>query len=169
MKNYFNNLMQNLKKQNPKASWLNLSAGIFMLIVTSAFAYNYFNKVTEEDFRTFSGLGGSGSEVVFNAADIVSQNNVLGEQKQNVSLDVPADERNIEFFEALTTAQLESIGVYKSEDEKFKTKAQKSEGLWQVALRVCNDGESYRVLAAENGLGVWQSLELHQELAVICL
>jgi len=42
------------------------------------------------------------------------------------------------------------------------------EGLWQVAERVCGDGELYNRVAAENNLTVWSALSEGQELTVSC-
>jgi len=45
---------------------------------------------------------------------------------------------------------------------------QAGEGLWQVAERVCGDGEMYNLIAAENGLSVWSEISEGQELTVSC-
>ena len=42
------------------------------------------------------------------------------------------------------------------------------EGLWQIAERVCGDGELYNEVAAENGLSVWAQIAVGQELTVSC-
>lgn len=42
------------------------------------------------------------------------------------------------------------------------------EGLWQVALRVCGNGELYNRVAEENGLTIWSKLETGQKLTVTC-
>ncbi|MBI2620693.1 hypothetical protein HYW61_00515 [candidate division WWE3 bacterium] len=42
------------------------------------------------------------------------------------------------------------------------------EGLWQVAERVCGDGEAYNYLAFVNGLSVLSDLSAGQELKVSC-
>ena len=48
------------------------------------------------------------------------------------------------------------------------TMVQKGEGLWHVAQRVCGDGEKYNVLAAANGLNVWEGLREGMTLKVVC-
>lgn len=45
---------------------------------------------------------------------------------------------------------------------------QRGEGLWQVAERVCGDGEFYNEIAEENGLSAQASLETGQVLKVNC-
>ena len=45
---------------------------------------------------------------------------------------------------------------------------QEGEGLWQVAERVCGDGELYNKVAEENGFSVWSELNAGQELKVTC-
>lgn len=42
------------------------------------------------------------------------------------------------------------------------------EGLWNVAERVCGDGEAYNVLAEANGLTIWSAVAVGQELTVVC-
>ncbi len=46
---------------------------------------------------------------------------------------------------------------------------QSSEGLWQVAERVCGDGEKYNKIAEQNGLTIWSTLGDGQALKVNCI
>lgn len=45
---------------------------------------------------------------------------------------------------------------------------EQSEGLWQVADRVCEDGELYDEIARENNIQLWEPLFVGQELKVTC-
>lgn len=45
---------------------------------------------------------------------------------------------------------------------------QSSEGLWQVAERICGDGEKYNKIADQNDLTVWSTLSDGQTLKVNC-
>lgn len=45
---------------------------------------------------------------------------------------------------------------------------EEGEGLWNVAERVCGDGEAYNVLAEANGLTIWSPVVVGQELVVAC-
>ena len=45
---------------------------------------------------------------------------------------------------------------------------QSSEGLWQVAERVCGDGEKYNIIAEQNGLTIWSVLSDGQTLKANC-
>lgn len=49
-----------------------------------------------------------------------------------------------------------------------QTTVQAGEGLWQVAERVCNDGEAYIHIASENGLSVWDPVFEGQVLYINC-
>ena len=42
------------------------------------------------------------------------------------------------------------------------------EGLWQVAQRVCGDGEAYNYLADANGMTIWSAVHVGQKLKVAC-
>jgi len=44
----------------------------------------------------------------------------------------------------------------------------KKERALAVAQRVCGDGEKYNVLAAANGLNVWDELNEGMTLKVVC-
>ncbi len=46
---------------------------------------------------------------------------------------------------------------------------QLGEGLWQVAERVCGDGEKYNKIAEQNGLTIWSTLGDGQILKVDCI
>ena len=43
-----------------------------------------------------------------------------------------------------------------------------NEGLWQVAERVCGDGEKYNMIAEQNGLTIWSTLSDGETLKVNC-
>lgn len=43
-----------------------------------------------------------------------------------------------------------------------------NEGLWQVAERVCGDGEKYNVIAEQNDLTIWSTLSDGQTLKATC-
>ncbi len=49
-----------------------------------------------------------------------------------------------------------------------ETTVNAGEGLWQVAERVCGDGEKYVALAQGNGLTEWSELYTGQVLKIIC-
>ena len=49
-----------------------------------------------------------------------------------------------------------------------ETTVTEGEGLWQVAERVCGDGEKYVELANGNGLTEWSELHTGQVLKVVC-
>jgi len=53
-------------------------------------------------------------------------------------------------------------------DEEGNVIVQKGEGLWQVAERVCGDGELYNFVALENNISHWALLEQGQRLKVSC-
>ncbi|MBT6401535.1 hypothetical protein HN803_01415 [candidate division WWE3 bacterium] len=42
------------------------------------------------------------------------------------------------------------------------------EGLWNVAERVCGNGEAYNVLAEANELTIWSPVTVGQELVIAC-
>ncbi len=51
---------------------------------------------------------------------------------------------------------------------KDEVVVQAGEGLWHVAKRVCNNGELYNKVAAENNLSIWANLSQGQVLKVTC-
>lgn len=48
------------------------------------------------------------------------------------------------------------------------TTVEKGEGLWQVAQRICGDGEKYNLIAQANNLNVWEGLIEGMTLKVVC-
>lgn len=59
-------------------------------------------------------------------------------------------------------------GVVMNEDNTPVTTVQSGEGLWNVAERVCGNGEAYNILANANGLTIYSSVSVGQELKVVC-
>ena len=57
-----------------------------------------------------------------------------------------------------------------AEGTSMKNKAEvlSGEGLWQVAERICGDGEKYNYLALANNLNLWSEVKAGQVLIVDC-
>lgn len=62
----------------------------------------------------------------------------------------------------------EMDGQNVTEGQRSMITVEQGEGLWQIAERVCGDGELYNEIAEENGLNMWAGLETGQQLTVSC-
>lgn len=160
MKEKLNKFMENLKKQNPNASWANLLTGIAVLVMVAVFSYAYFSRsktqnVTIDDSKLLEqvtkGEESKGEEQKEEKQESKDQGagTSTGQEKQG-------DEQKAEPGEKGAEVSAETTVV------------QKGEGLWHVAQRVCGDGEKYNILAAANGLSVWDELNEGMTLKVVC-
>ncbi|OGC56320.1 hypothetical protein A3H26_01875 [candidate division WWE3 bacterium RIFCSPLOWO2_12_FULL_36_10] len=52
--------------------------------------------------------------------------------------------------------------------QAIKVEVLSGEGLWQVAERVCGDGEKYNYMALANNLNLWSEIKSGQSLVVDC-
>jgi hypothetical protein len=158
IKERLNKIMATIKKQNPNANWANLLTGVAVLVMVAVFSYAYFTK-------------SKGGNVVIDDSNLVKQ--ITNEGPANSIEENNADETTGN--EAATPGPNDTSGEIPAEPgEKGAapvgdtTVVQKGEGLWQVAQRVCGDGEKYNVLAAANGLNVWEGLAEGMTLKVVC-
>ena len=79
------------------------------------------------------------------------------------------DQKNIEQKDNNKTLDGETpktSGENKAKENETTVNA--GEGLWQVAERVCDDGERYVALARGNGLTEWSELYTGQVLKIVC-
>lgn len=144
--------MEKIKKQNPNANWANLLTGVAVLVMVAVFSYAYFSRPksnTTVDLNRPTGevSGGNTTNEVGGGA----QGNDGNTGSVETTPEVPAEPG--EKGAAVTSGT---------------TVVQKGEGLWQVAQRVCGDGEKYNILANANGLSVWEGLREGMTLKVVC-
>ncbi len=155
-----NKFMENLKKQNPNANWANLLTGAAVLVMVAVFSYAYFTKsqtgnVVIDDSNLVKEVTKGSEKPLEEGAKVETG------QPADVAVDVGGSvDRGVE-----TPAE---IGEKGSATASGTTVVQKGEGLWHVAQRVCGDGEKYNVLAAANGLNVWEDLNEGMTLKVVC-
>lgn len=143
--------MEKIKKQNPDANWANLLTGVAVLVMVAVFSYAYFtkskvNNVSVDLTKTLEevekeGTANKDGDKEDTSADVVD----------DTMPDIPAD-----------------AGEKGSSEQTETAVVQKGEGLWQVAQRVCGDGEKYNILANANGLNVWEGLAEGMTLKVVC-
>lgn len=138
MMDKLNKFMKTLKKQNPNANWANLLTGVAVLMMVAVFSYAYFTR-------------SKGNNVA------VDLNSALEEAAVNTG------------GSPLVVEQTPTTSEVTPETPVGETTTvQKGEGLWQVAQRVCGDGEKYNILANANGLSVWEGLVDGMTLKVVC-
>lgn len=127
---YLSNIMNELKSQNPMATWKNVFLGfaVVMLVVVSSLIY--FNKL--------------------------ASNTVATDATKQIEVEKPQIPENT------------PLNVEKEEVEEEFTTVLEGEGLWNVAERVCKDGEKYVVLAQANGLDSEAAVTPGQKLLVKC-
>lgn len=78
----------------------------------------------------------------------------------------PPGERSDILSEILNTN--ENIELVEEEVFGATVVVEDGEGLWNVAERVCGDGEAYNVLADANGLTIWSNVVPGQVLDLVC-
>lgn len=148
MKEKLNKIMESIKKQNPNANWANLLTGVAVLVMVAVFSYAYFTK-------------SKGGNMVIDDSKLVEQ--VAKEKAENASVESNPAETST------TTPEVTAESGEKGPTIVGDTAVvQKGEGLWDVAQRVCGDGEKYNVLASANGLNVWEDLNEGMTLKVVC-
>jgi len=147
--------MANAKKQNPNANWANLLTGAAVLVMVAVFSYAYFVKskggnVVIDDSGLVNEVTNSNPS---NSVDNQGSGTTGNESSENTPSDtgIPAEP-----------------GEKGAAPVGETTIVQKGEGLWQVAQRVCGDGEKYNILANANGLNVWEGLNEGMTLKVVC-
>ena len=137
-----NAFMVKLRKQNPNANWANLLTGVAVLVMVAVFSYAYFTRAHATN--TVTNQAGSSEEVTTPQQPETNEPAVTDQGSSSQEQPVPAT------------------------PEAGTTVVQHGEGLWQVAQRVCGDGEKYNVLANANGLSVWDGLNEGMTLKVVC-
>ncbi len=142
-------VMENLKKQNPNASWANLLTGVAVLVMVAVFSYAYFSR---------SGSDQASIDINKALEEVTKEGQDTGQEGQPAGATV----------EDTAPAISAEPGEKGSTDQAETTVVLKGEGLWQVAQRVCGDGEKYNVLASANGLSVWEGLPDGMTLKVVC-
>lgn len=65
-------------------------------------------------------------------------------------------------------SKVEDLGIFTTDLNKKTVIVEKGEGLWHVAKRACGNGELYNYLAKANGLNIWSSVYVGQELVLDC-
>lgn len=126
---YLTKVMNELKSQNPMATWKNVFLGFAVVMIVVVSSLIYFNKLASNALTT----------------DTTKQIEV---EKPQIPDNTPLN--------------------VKKEVEKEFTTVQEGEGLWNVAERVCQDGEKYVVLAQANGLDSEAAVTPGQKLLVKC-
>ena len=86
---------------------------------------------------------------------------------------VPPENVTENMGESSEESRVESSGENGEETSAFVSEenvvvVDAGEGLWQIAERVCGDGEQYIYIAEDNGLSMWAELNAGQELVVNC-
>ena len=61
-----------------------------------------------------------------------------------------------------------NIPTAEDSNDPATTVVEAGEGLWQVAERVCGDGEAYVSLSIENDISLWQPVEVGQVIKINC-
>ncbi|KKT84605.1 MAG: hypothetical protein UW82_C0016G0014 [candidate division WWE3 bacterium GW2011_GWC2_44_9] len=141
--------MENLKKQNPNVSWANLLTGVAVLVMVAVFSYAYFSRSGSD--QSSIDINKALEEVTKEDKEVNQEAEPTGAVVEDATPEIPA-----ESGEKGSTGQTETAVVLKGE------------GLWQVAQRVCGDGEKYNILASANGLSVWEGLPEGMTLKVVC-
>jgi hypothetical protein len=149
-----NNILDTMKKQNPNANWGNLFMGLAILVMVAVFSYAYFSR--PKDGSVSIDMDKVLQEVQKEGSDKNTTGRLTNNGQENGSTDgteegIPAEP-----------------GEKGAAPTGMTTTVQKGEGLWQVAQRVCGDGEKYSKLAVANGLNVWDELEVGMTLKVVC-
>jgi hypothetical protein len=121
-------VMNELKVQNPMATWKNVFLGFAVVMLVVASSLIYFNKL--------------------------AANSVVQDSTKEIETQKPA------------APKTETPEVKVEKDEY--TTVLEGEGLWNVAERVCNDGEKYVVLAEANDLNSESAVSAGQKLLVKC-
>ncbi len=136
VKKNLDELMANVKKDNPNANWKNLMTGLVILILVALFSVWYFSSSPQDS----------------NILDEIEGGDVSLEEVDGDANDLPALPNN--------TAPLPGP------DE---TTVLAGEGLWQVAKRVCGEGEAYVYIAEANGFNInWAPVAEGQIIKVSC-
>ena len=164
MKEKLDKFMENLKKQNPNANWANLLTGVAVLVMVAVFSYAYFTKSK------------TGNMVIDDSKlvkQVTGEENGEGKESKETGVEkgtgTEAGKEVIEPTQSQTENQTPAKSGEKGAEPTLETTiVQKGEGLWHVAQRVCGDGEKYNVLAAANGLNVWEELNEGMTLKVVC-
>ncbi len=164
MKEKLDKFMENLKKQNPNANWANLLTGVAVLVMVAVFSYAYFTKsktgnmVIDDSKLVKQVTGEEGGEGKESGAS--GEEGGSGTEAGKEATGPTQDQTG-----GRTSAEPGEKGAEPATDT---TIVQKGEGLWHVAQRVCGDGEKYNILAAANGLSVWDELNEGMTLKVVC-
>lgn len=159
IKEKLNAFMAKIKAKNPNANWSNILTGLAVLFLVAAFSYSYFSRSKNESLK-------------------IEDKKIMEEiNKGEVQKDESKEEKNgSDNLEGNQDETKKEIGEGPMAGEKGSTPSasgvttvvQKGEGLWHVAKRVCGDGEKYNILAAANGLTVWDELNEGMVLKVVC-
>ena len=149
-----NKIMEKIKKQNPNANWVNLLTGAAVLVMVAVFSYTYF---TRSKVNNAVDLDRSLEEVT-------KETPAGGPVKEGASEEKSPADQNADTMPNIPAEP----GEKGSEVTGEVAVVQKGEGLWQVAQRVCGDGEKYNILANANGLSVWGALSEGMTLKVVC-
>lgn len=80
----------------------------------------------------------------------------------------PSEERESLLSEILNSNENVEEVMEQDKVSEGMIAVEEGEGLWNVAQRVCGDGEAYNVLAEANGLTIWSPVAVGQELVVAC-
>lgn len=162
MKEKLDKFMDSLKKQNPNANWANLLTGVAILVMVSVFSYAYFTKSKTRNVVI------NDDELVKQVAGNENENGGSGSEKET-GRESGAESKDAEPAQSPEKSPSRpEAGEKGAEPAGGVTIVQKGEGLWHVAQRVCGDGEKYNVLAAANGLSVWEELNEGMTLKVVC-
>lgn len=133
--------MTELQEQNPMASWKNLFLGLGVVLIVVVSSLLYFNRL--------------------------AANAIVSDAVTKTTPVQPA------YIEKRTTSQTKGTKATQNKantavNKQEFTTVQEGEGLWNVAERVCKDGEKYVILAQANDLVVDEAVNTGQKLLVKC-
>lgn len=160
-------IMAKIKAKNPNANWSNVITGLAILFLVAAFSYSYFSRSKNETLKL------EDKQIMEEINKESGKETQEEEQKQKEQKEERSTEGSDQGSQEVAK---EEEGEKAQPGEKGvapvisgeTTTVQKGEGLWHVAKRVCGDGEKYNVLAAANGLSVWDELREGMTLKVVC-